>query len=80
MHKKNHPPLKGLRVIDFTRVVAGPFCTMIMGDLGAEIIKVEIPGKGDDSREYPPFQGGESSYFMSINRNKKKCYFRFKKR
>jgi crotonobetainyl-CoA:carnitine CoA-transferase CaiB-like acyl-CoA transferase len=79
MPKKNTPPLKGLRVVDFTRVVAGPFCTMILGDLGAEIIKVEMPGKGDDTRDYPPFQKGESSYFMSINRNKKSVTLNLKK-
>jgi len=65
------PPLRSLRVLDFTRALAGPFCTMMLGDLGAEVIKIEAPGKGDESRGWgPPFQGGESSYFLSCNRNK----------
>jgi len=64
-------PLSGLRVLDLTRVLAGPYATMVLGDLGAEVTKVEIPGRGDDSRDYGPFLAGESAYFMSINRNKK---------
>jgi crotonobetainyl-CoA:carnitine CoA-transferase CaiB-like acyl-CoA transferase len=64
-------PLKGIRVLDLTRVLAGPFCAMVLGDMGAEVIKVEEPGKGDDTRGWPPFAGGESTYFMSVNRNKK---------
>jgi crotonobetainyl-CoA:carnitine CoA-transferase CaiB-like acyl-CoA transferase len=64
--------LAGLRVLDLTRVVAGPFCAMILGDMGAEIIKVERPGRGDESRNWgPPFQGGESVYFLAVNRNKR---------
>lgn len=63
--------LSGIRVIDLTRVLAGPFATMILGDLGADIIKVERPGEGDDSRSYGPYQNGESAYFTSINRNKR---------
>jgi len=58
-------------VLDLTRVLAGPFCSMILGDMGAEIIKVEEPGKGDDTRGWPPFSGGEATYFLSVNRNKK---------
>ena len=65
------PPLAGVRVVDLTRVLAGPFCSMMLGDMGAEVIKVEEPGKGDDTRTWPPFSGGESTYFMSVNRNKK---------
>ncbi|KAM9839797.1 succinyl-CoA:glutarate CoA-transferase isoform 1-T1 [Aulostomus maculatus] len=66
------PPLEGVRVLDLTRVLAGPFATMIMGDLGADVIKVERPGAGDDTRAWgPPFVGTESAYFLSINRNKK---------
>lgn len=65
-------PLEGIRVLDLSRVLAGPFCTMILGDLGAEIIKVERPEMGDDTRSWgPPFMNGESAYFLSINRNKK---------
>ncbi|XWN30931.1 MAG: CoA transferase [Devosia sp.] len=65
-------PLAGVRVLDLSRVVSGPFCTMQLGDLGADIIKVEEPTRGDDSRAFgPPFQGGESAYFLSVNRNKK---------
>ncbi|RAI35041.1 CaiB/BaiF CoA transferase family protein [Rhodoplanes serenus] len=63
--------LSGLRVIDLTRVLAGPFCTMMLADLGADVIKVEEPGKGDDSRHYVPFVNGESAYYMNLNRNKR---------
>jgi crotonobetainyl-CoA:carnitine CoA-transferase CaiB-like acyl-CoA transferase len=63
-------PLAGVRVLDLSRVLAGPFCSMMLGDMGAEVIKVEEPGQGDDTRRWPPFAGGESTYFMSINRNK----------
>ncbi len=63
-------PLDGIRVLDLTRVLAGPFCSMILADMGAEVIKVEEPGKGDDTRRWPPFVGGEATYFMSVNRNK----------
>jgi len=64
-------PLAGVRVVDLTRVLAGPFCAMSLGDMGAEVIKVEEPGKGDDTRGWPPFTGGEATYFLSVNRNKK---------
>lgn len=65
-------PLAGIRVLDLCRVVSGPFATMQLGDLGAEVVKVEQPGKGDESRTYgPPFVQGESAYYMSVNRNKK---------
>lgn len=69
----NHRPLEGLRVIDFTRVYSGPYCTMMLADLGAEVIKVERKGIGDDSRQYLPLPelGRESGYFMYYNRNKK---------
>jgi crotonobetainyl-CoA:carnitine CoA-transferase CaiB-like acyl-CoA transferase len=65
-------PLSDIRVLDLTRILAGPYCTMMLADLGAEVIKVEQPGRGDDSRQWgPPFVGGESAYYLSINRNKK---------
>jgi crotonobetainyl-CoA:carnitine CoA-transferase CaiB-like acyl-CoA transferase len=64
-------PLKGVRVLDLTRVLAGPYCAMLLGDMGADVIKVEEPGKGDDTRGWPPFAGGESTYFMSVNRSKR---------
>ncbi|HHL41956.1 MAG TPA: CoA transferase, partial [Candidatus Bathyarchaeota archaeon] len=67
----NEPPLKGLRVLDLSRVLAGPFCSMNLSDLGAEVIKVEMPGRGDDTRAYPPFINDVSSYFLSLNRGKK---------
>jgi len=63
-------PLTGIRVLDLTRVLAGPFCAMLLADMGAEVIKVEEPGKGDDTRSWPPFVGGEATYFMSVNRGK----------
>ena len=62
--------LSDIKVLDLTRVLAGPYATMVLADLGAEIIKVELPGKGDDSRAYGPYKNGESAYFMSLNRNK----------
>jgi len=57
--------------VDLTRVLAGPFCAMALGDMGAEVIKVEEPGRGDDTRGWPPFVGGEATYFLSVNRSKK---------
>ncbi len=65
--------LEDVRVIDLTRVLAGPYCTMMLGDLGADIIKIEVPGRGDDTRHWgPPFtKGGESAYYLSANRNKR---------
>jgi formyl-CoA transferase len=72
MSEANNGPLAGIRVLDLTRVLAGPYCTMFLGDLGAEVIKVEQPGVGDDTRGWgPPFSGGESAYFLCVNRNKK---------
>src|ERR1700716_3681079 len=64
-------PLAGVRVLDLTRILAGPLCTMMLGDMGAEVIKVE-PAGGDDTRQGgPPFVGDEAAYFLSINRNKR---------
>ncbi|MGH7875717.1 MAG: CaiB/BaiF CoA transferase family protein [Candidatus Binatia bacterium] len=68
----NHGPLDGVRVLDLTRVVAGPYCSMFLGDLGADVVKVEQPEAGDDTRGWgPPFSGGESAYYLCINRNKR---------
>jgi crotonobetainyl-CoA:carnitine CoA-transferase CaiB-like acyl-CoA transferase len=65
-------PLDGVRVLDLSRALAGPFCSQMLGDLGADIIKIEQPGVGDTARAWgPPYEGGESSYFLSINRNKR---------
>src|SRR5712691_5975133 len=64
--------LAGTRVVDLTRILAGPLCTMMLGDMGAEIVKVEPPGSGDDTRGWgPPFAAGESAYFLGVNRNKR---------
>src|SRR5689334_10240554 len=70
--QQERAPLAGVRVLDFSRVVAGPYCTMLLGDDGADVVKIERPGSGDDTREWgPPFVGGESAYFLAINRNKR---------
>ena len=72
-------PLHGITVLDLTRVLSGPYCTMLLADMGARVIKVEQPGKGDDTRAWgPPFQQGESAYFLSINRNKESVTVDFK--
>lgn len=68
---KQEGALKGIRVLDLSRVLAGPFSTMMLADMGAEVIKIEVPVKGDDSRNFGPFVNGESGYYMNINRNKK---------
>ena len=66
------PPLSGIKVVDFTQMMAGPFCTMLLADMGADVVKVEKPDGGDDIRSHgPPFIGGESAAFMGINRNKR---------
>ena len=76
-------PLEGIKVLDLTRALAGPFCTLMLGDYGADVIKIEIPGSGDDTRHWgPPFirssEGEESAYFLSINRNKRSLTLNFK--
>ena len=64
--------LAGIRVVDLTRILAGPLCAMMLGDMGAEVVKVEPPGSGDDTRTWgPPFVGGEAAYFLGANRNKR---------
>src|SRR4051812_43699261 len=66
------PPLDGVRVLDLSRVLAGPYCTMVLADLGADVLKVERPGSGDETRSWgPPYAGGESAYYMSVNRGKR---------
>ncbi len=71
--------LSGIRVLDLTRALAGPFCTLMMGDHGADVIKIEMPGSGDDTRHWgPPFIGEESAYFLSVNRNKRSLTLNFK--
>jgi len=73
-------PLEGIKVLDLSRALAGPYCTMMLADMGAEVIKLEMPGRGDDSRAWgPPFIEGESAYFMSVNRNKKSLTLNLKK-
>ncbi|MGD2110092.1 MAG: CoA transferase, partial [Phycisphaerae bacterium] len=73
-------PLSGVRVLDLSRILAGPFCTMMLGDQGAEVIKVERPESGDDTRTWgPPFAGGESAYFLCCNRNKRSITVDLKK-
>lgn len=73
MDNEHQPLLRGVRVLDLSRVLAGPYCTMMLGDLGADIIKIEAPKVGDDTRQWgPPFApGGESAYFLCVNRNKR---------
>ena len=63
--------LEDVVVLDMTKVLAGPYCGAILADMGATVIKIEIPGKGDDSRNYGPFQNGESIYYGNLNRNKR---------
>jgi crotonobetainyl-CoA:carnitine CoA-transferase CaiB-like acyl-CoA transferase len=72
-------PLAGLTVLDLTRVLSGPYCTMLLADMGARVIKIEQPGRGDETRAWgPPFVAGESAYFLSINRNKESVTLDFK--
>jgi crotonobetainyl-CoA:carnitine CoA-transferase CaiB-like acyl-CoA transferase len=67
-------PLDGVRVVDLSRVLAGPYCTMVLADLGADVIKLERPDGGDETRSWgPPFAGGEAAYYLSVNRGKRSC-------
>ena len=71
---QGRPPLQGVRVADLSRVLAGPYCTMVLADLGADVIKVERPQGGDETRGWgPPFAAGEAAYFLSVNRGKRSC-------
>jgi crotonobetainyl-CoA:carnitine CoA-transferase CaiB-like acyl-CoA transferase len=68
------PPLSGVRVVDLSRVLAGPYCTMVLADLGADVVKLERPEGGDETRAWgPPFADGESAYYLSVNRGKRSC-------
>jgi formyl-CoA transferase len=74
-------PLEGIRVVDLSRIVVGPYCTMVLGDMGADVLKVEIPGIGDETRMWgPPFTGGESAYYISLNKNKRSLTLDFGKK
>jgi formyl-CoA transferase/CoA:oxalate CoA-transferase len=80
MPDESDQPLDGLTVLDLSRVLSGPYCTMLLADMGARVIKVEQPGRGDDTRHWgPPFVGSESAYFLSVNRNKESLTLDFKK-
>jgi len=71
---QGNPPLAGVRVADLSRVLAGPYCTMVLADLGANVVKVERPQGGDETRSWgPPFAGGEAAYYLSVNRGKRSC-------
>jgi crotonobetainyl-CoA:carnitine CoA-transferase CaiB-like acyl-CoA transferase len=63
-------PLSGITIVDLSRILAGPYCTLLLAELGARVIKVEAPGGGDDARQYGPFTNGKSTYFASVNRGK----------
>src|SRR3972149_5163404 len=65
------PPLDGLTILDLSTQLSGPYCSMLLGARGADVIKVERPGKGDDARAFPPFVNGQSAPFMTFNRNKR---------
>src|SRR4029079_7795767 len=75
----NEPPLAGLTILDLSRVLSGPYCTMLAADMGARVIQIEHPERGDDTRAWgPPFLAGESAYYLSINRNKESVAIDFK--
>src|SRR4030095_5123976 len=72
-------PLSGLTILDLSRVLSGPYCTMLAADMGARVIKIEHPDRGDDTRAWgPPFLEGESAYYLSVNRNKESVAIDFK--
>src|SRR5260370_35426474 len=71
-------PLSGITIIDLSRILAGPYCTLLLAELGARVIKVEAPKSGDDARQYGPFKGGKSTYFASVNRGKESIVIAFK--
>ena len=72
MASSTKPPLHGVRVLDLSRVLAGPYCTMVLADLGADVVKLERPEGGDETRTWgPPFAAGEAAYFLSLNRGKR---------
>ncbi len=74
MERSSSLPLAGVKVADLSRVLAGPYCTMVLADLGADVIKIERPGGGDETRGWgPPFAGGEAAYYLSVNRSKRSC-------
>jgi crotonobetainyl-CoA:carnitine CoA-transferase CaiB-like acyl-CoA transferase len=68
-------PLQGIRILDLTRVLAGPYSTMLLGDLGVEILKIDPPGIGDETRVIPPYRGSESHYVLAINRNNRSALY-----
>src|SRR4030042_1952433 len=78
--KSQQKPLAGLRIIDLSRVLAGPFAAMILADLGADVVKIEEPNFGDESRGFPPFKDGFSAYFISINRGKRSVTLNLKEK
>jgi len=72
-------PLDGFRILDLTRILAGPYATMKLGDMGADVVKIELPGTGDDTRAWgPPFAGGEAAYYLAVNRSKRSCTLNLK--
>jgi crotonobetainyl-CoA:carnitine CoA-transferase CaiB-like acyl-CoA transferase len=71
-------PLEGIKVVDLSRFIAGPHCSMVLGDMGADVVKIEKKGVGDDSRHFPPFENGESLYGMALNRNKRSMELNFR--
>src|SRR5260370_40866452 len=72
-------PLSGITIVDLSRILAGPYCTLLLAEMGARVIKVETPGTGDDARHYGPFVNGKSAYFVSVNRGKESIALDLKK-